>query len=107
MQLENQLENVNKAIEENTMVLSYFTTKDCNLCKSLYPKIETLLKDYPEINGLKIETDEDPSFVGTYKVFLVPTIILFINGKETLRESRNVSVFELDGKIKRYYDMLF
>jgi thioredoxin-like negative regulator of GroEL len=106
MKLYNDVEKIKDIIQEEEIVLAYFTTTSCNLCKDLFPKIETMLEDYPKITGLKAESDIDQRIVGEYKVFMVPTVILFIQGKETIRLSRNISIPELKSKIDRYCEML-
>lgn len=106
MDLYNDVEKIKEIIEQEEIVLAYFTTTDCNLCKDLFPKIERMLKDYPKITGVKAESDIDQRIVGEYKVFMVPTVILFIQGKETIRLSRNISIPELRSKIDRYCEML-
>jgi thioredoxin-like negative regulator of GroEL len=106
MDLYNDVEKIKDIIEQEEIVLAYFTTTDCNLCKDLFPKIERMLEDYPKITGVKAESDIDQRIVGEYKVFMVPTVILFIQGKETIRLSRNISIPELRSKIDRYCEML-
>ena len=106
MKLYNDVEKIKEIINQDEIVLGYFTTTNCSLCKDLYPKIENMLEDYPKITGIKAESDIDQRIVGEYKVFMVPTVILFIQGKETIRLSRNISVSELKSKIDRYCEML-
>lgn len=106
MKLYNDVEKIKEIIEQEEIVLAYFTTTNCNLCKDLFPKIETMLEDYPRLTGIKAESDIDQRIVGEYKVFMVPTVILFIQGKETIRLSRNISISELKSKIDRYCEML-
>ncbi|MEA3423275.1 MAG: thioredoxin family protein [Bacillota bacterium] len=103
----NDIDLIKERIENEKMVLAYFTTNDCNMCKDLFPKIENMLKEFPNIALLRSEADIEPKIVGLYSVFMVPTIVLFIEGKETIRRSRTVSVDELAGAIARYYEMIF
>ena len=102
----NDLNEINEMIEKNQMVLGYFTSTDCKMCKDLFPKIEDMMKKFPNIVGFKAESDLNLKIVGEYSIYMVPTIILFIDGKETIRLSRNVSIIELSSSIQRYYDML-
>lgn len=106
MYLYNDVKKIKEIIEQEEIVLAYFTTTNCKLCKDLFPKIETMLKDYPKITGIKAESDIDQRIIGEYKVFMVPTVMLFIQGKETIRLSRNISIPELKSKIDRYCEML-
>ena len=102
----NEINEIKEMIEKEQMVLGYFTTTDCNMCKDLFPKIEKILESFPNISGFRAESDVNLKIVGEYDIYMVPTIILFIQGKETIRVSRNVSIMELSNSIKRYYDML-
>ncbi|MDT8718756.1 thioredoxin family protein [Clostridium sp. 19966] len=52
------------------------------------------------------EIDELPSIAGKFSVFALPCILIFLEGKEILREARFISINELEGKIKRFYDLM-
>lgn len=56
---------------------------------------------YPEIVSAKIEMSKLPEAVGSFSIFTTPTLLLFIDGKETIRESRFISVVQLEAKIGR------
>ena len=107
METINSVNEIMEKIQNEKMVLAYMTTGDCNICKDLYPKIQNMLLKFPAINGVRAELDVETKLVGQYNVFMVPTIILFIEGKETIRRSRTVSIGELTDAIERYYDMVF
>jgi thiol-disulfide isomerase/thioredoxin len=94
-------------IAGNAMTLAYFTTTDCNVCKDLFPKVEKMMQSYPQIKGVRAEADVEPALVGEYGVFVVPTLILFVEGKETLRRARTISVPEVAEAIGRYYGMIY
>ena len=103
----NNIDEIKSVIDTNEMVLTYFTTTDCNLCKDLFPKIEKMLESFPNIVGVRSETNIELKIVGEYGVFTVPTIILFVEGKETIRRSRQISISEFSDTMDRYYQMLF
>jgi len=107
MEIYNDINTINEFIKNNKMVLVYFTSTDCNMCKDLFPKIENMLHKFPNIVGMRSEVNIEPKIVGLYSVFIVPTIVLFIEGKETIRRNRAVSVYELSDAIKRYYEMIY
>ena len=107
MKVINDVDKVKEVVEAKNFVLGYFTSTGCNVCKDLLPKIEEMLKKFPQIKGIKSEADIDKRIVGEYSVFTVPTIVLFIEGKEVFRYARNVSIQELSNKIKRYYEMFY
>jgi len=51
--------------------------------------------------------DDNPEAAGQLSVFTVPGILLFIQGKENIREARHLSVPVFEEKIGRYYRLLF
>lgn len=99
-----ELDNI---IENNDMVLVYFGSDNCNVCLSLRPKTKELLKKYPSIKTVMINIDNHLELSSHYGIFTIPVIILFIQGKETIREARIISLDKLDEKISRYYNLFF
>jgi thioredoxin-like negative regulator of GroEL len=101
-------EDLSAALGKNPMILAYFSTPDCNVCKVLRPKVEALLQEqYPECAFIYIDCVEYKETAAQFSVFAVPTLILFIEGKESIRKSRNVSLYDLSSEIERPYNLLF
>lgn len=57
----------------------------CGPCKMLGPIIESIEKDLPNVNVLKLNADENADFLTEYKVNAFPTIILFNQNHEVSR----------------------
>lgn len=89
-------------IAEPGGTVAYFSTPECNVCKVLRPKVEELVSQKPRVRFLYVDSQKYPSLSGQHLVFAAPTIILFLDGREINRFSRNVSLGELD----RYIDIL-
>jgi len=106
MKILDSLESIDKFIKENKVAMLYFSSQNCGVCVALLPKIKELLKQYSNIGYAKVEIDEVQLAVGKYSIFTVPTIIMFIEGKEIIRESRFISIIELQEKIQRFYDLI-
>jgi len=51
--------------------------------------------------------NEAKEIAGQLSVFTVPTILIFFDGKELIRTSRNISIEQLRGQIRRYYQLIF
>ncbi|GAB4329424.1 MAG: thioredoxin family protein [Calditrichia bacterium] len=96
--------SLNEKLRERKTVLTYFSYPDCNVCKVLLPKVKDLLKDYPQIDFLYVDTQQEPEVSGQYLVFAVPTIILFYEGREAKRFSRHFSLQELSEFLERLSD---
>jgi thioredoxin-like negative regulator of GroEL len=89
-------------------VFFYLSTLDCSVCKVLKPKVIELLKDdFPQILFCYVDLNEAKEISGQLSVFSVPTILVYFEGKETIRVSRNVNLEELCEQIERYYKMIF
>lgn len=86
----------------------YLSTPECNVCKVLKPKVIEMLEiDFPNISFCYVDLNEAKEISGQLSVFSVPTILVYFNGKETIRTSRNVHLEELREQIGRYYKMIF
>lgn len=95
-------------ISKNDSICFYLSTKDCNVCKTLKPKIIDLLNNsFPKINFCYIDSELSKEIAGQLSVFSVPTIIFYFDGKETIRVSRNVNLEELKLQIERFYNLFF
>lgn len=95
-------------LTKHRAVCFYLSTPGCNVCKVLKPKIiEMLENDFPEINFCYVDLSEAKEISGQLSVFAVPTILVYFEGKETIRSSRNVHLIELREQIDRYYKMIF
>jgi thiol-disulfide isomerase/thioredoxin len=90
----------------NQVVLLYFSLPDCGVCHAVRPKVEALLAERPDVGAYFIDLSLVPEATGRFEVFAAPTILMFINGRETIRESRYFSMDELEAKIDRYRSLL-
>jgi thioredoxin-like negative regulator of GroEL len=95
-------------LKEETAVLAYFSTEDCNVCKVLKPKVEELIKtEFPNIKLAYIKSDLLPEVAAQNRVFAAPTILVFFEGREYIRKSRAIGIGELQKEIDRPYSMIF
>lgn len=86
-----------KSLFENQTeaLVLYFTTTTCNVCKSVFPKLEELMQGYTNPT-IKIDAEMFPDIAGQHLIFTVPTILIFFEGKEVLRESRFIDFAKID-----------
>lgn len=92
---------INELKDRRTPFILYFETADCGVCHAIYPKLQRALNDY-EIEVVKINAIENAGIAGQHLVFTVPTVLLWTEGKEILRESRYIDLL----KITRMLDAL-
>lgn len=101
------IENVENLIRENGMVFFYFSTEDCSICSSLLPKLDKMLESYPKVESFHVSIDKVPAASGKFSVFTVPTIIVYVDGREAIREARFISMDVLEEKLSKYYSLFF
>jgi thioredoxin-like negative regulator of GroEL len=94
--------------EEETALLAYFSTGYCNVCKVLKPKVAELVRnEFPKIKLAYIPSDVLPEVAAQHQVFAAPTLLVFFEGRETIRKSRNIGIGELQHEIERPYSIIF
>ena len=94
-------------IESTDMAVIYFTGMDCGVCEAIKFKVEEILKRFPNIKSGEINGEKHPSICAKFDVFSVPVFLLYVDKKESLRIGRNVDLISLEGKIQRYYEMIY
>lgn len=105
---EANLESLREIVKQEPAVLVYFFNDHCAPCTSLRPKVESLLfREFPNIRFLLINGEKQLEVSASYGVYSHPTLIIFFEGKEYIRESKYVSIGQLDRAIRRPYDLLF
>jgi thioredoxin 1 len=89
-------------------LLAYFSTDGCNVCKALKPKVEKLTETrFPNIRVVYVKSDVFPDVAGQHRVYTAPTILVFFEGRETIRKIRNIGIEELRRELERPYAILF
>ncbi len=63
-----------------------------------------MLKDFPKVTCGKVHADIVREVSSFLSVFTVPALLLFVEGKEMIREARFVHVNQFREKLKRIYE---
>ncbi|MFD2638610.1 thioredoxin family protein [Piscibacillus salipiscarius] len=98
-----QLSEVDELLEHQLSFL-YISREGCSVCHSLLPQVQNLMENYPQIELGHIEVNEVPEVAGRFSIFTVPVLILFVDGKEYLREARIVQMDQFDEKVSKIYE---
>ncbi|WP_340111299.1 thioredoxin family protein [Maribellus mangrovi] len=97
-----------ESLKSEPALLAYFSTEACNVCKVLKPKVVQLLEaEFPEMKMAYVKSDVLPDIAGQNRIFTAPTILVFFDGREYIRKSRNIGIGELQEAISRPYNMMF
>ncbi|MFB1050154.1 thioredoxin family protein [Paraliobacillus sp. JSM ZJ581] len=97
------MEQLNTFIQANDVSLVYISKKQCSVCHSLLPQIETIMEKYPKISTTQVSADAVPEVAGAFSIFTVPVILVFVEGKEYYRGARIVPLKPFEEKIKQLY----
>ena len=101
------LEQIQQTIKEEVGVLLYFSGEQCNVCHALRPKFKALFDaEFPKIKQIYLDAHENPKISAHYSVFSVPTMIVFLDGREFVREGRAVSLHKMIEQLARPYGMM-
>lgn len=100
-----KLDKFKDLIARPGVTVAYFSHDACNVCKVLKPQVQELTENYDNAHFIYVNTLETPEIAGQFMVFAVPTIILFMAGREAKRFSRNLAIGELDSFLERLTEM--
>jgi len=98
------IDEIEQFIASNQLSFLYISQQNCSVCHGLEPQIKQLLENYPNIVARKVDASEVPEVAGKFSVFTAPVLLLFVYGKEYIREARFVQTAKLDEKLARIYE---
>jgi thioredoxin-like negative regulator of GroEL len=84
------------------MTLVVTKTHTCSVCQNIVPYIKERVPAFDQLNLIEIYMDDFDELKGKFMVFTVPTVMLYHEGKEILRESRFINT----DKINRLIEMM-
>ncbi len=101
------VESLDTFTRENPAALVYFHAPGCGVCDVLLPRVAALAETFPRLALADIDTVETPAAAAAAGVFTVPTVIVWFDGRESLRFARAFSMHHLTEAMRRPYEMLF
>ncbi|MBP2079299.1 thioredoxin family protein [Oceanobacillus polygoni] len=98
------LDHVETFIAENRFAFLYFSRPNCSVCHGLLPQVQQLMDSYPQIKSAHINVEEVQEVAGRFSIFTIPVLLLFVDGREYIREARIVHLDLLEEKIRKIYE---
>ena len=83
-----------------------FGSYTCAPCSAIKQRIDSWIEDHPAIMSLYVPIEEFPQIAASEGIFSVPTILVYINGQMTIRESGYFSLDNIFDKIERYIEII-
>lgn len=88
-------------IEQHPLAFVYVSRENCSVCHAVQPQVQEILKEFPRIEPIQVSADQVPEVASQFTVFTVPALLLFVEGKEVLREARFVVMDDLHDQFQR------
>lgn len=88
-------------IKSNHISGVYFSTIDCQVCNVVKPKLKSKMEKYPRIKLIEINSMDSPVIASQNMVFTVPTLIIYLDGREVKRFSRYLDMSEISSFLQR------
>lgn len=101
------IDEIKSLVSNSKITLLYISSESCGVCKVIFPKLEDMLKSYPAIEAARTDIQELPLLSGEYNVFTIPCVLVFVEGKEIVRQARYINFEQLNDQIDRYYNIFY
>uniref|UniRef100_A0A1D1ZBG5 Thioredoxin X, chloroplastic n=1 Tax=Anthurium amnicola TaxID=1678845 RepID=A0A1D1ZBG5_9ARAE len=100
-----QTEFAETVLKSDVPVLVEFVADWCGPCRLISPVIEWASLEYKDrLKVVKIDHDANPQLIEEYKVYGLPSLILFKDGQEVPESRREGAITKV--KLKEYLDLL-
>ncbi|WP_349410653.1 thioredoxin family protein [Pseudalkalibacillus sp. SCS-8] len=99
------IDQVNAFIDEHKMAFLYISRTNCSVCHALLPQVREMLMQYATLQMGYVNADEVPDIAGHFSIFTVPVLLLFVEGKEMIRDARFVQMDRLESQLDKIYHL--
>jgi len=90
-------------LNPDPMLVDFWATW-CQPCKLMAAVLEKFVVARPGITVARVDIDAEPGLASQYQIFSVPTLILFVKGREVHRLSGAVSEAELEAELSSWLE---
>lgn len=103
--IQNQ-EALQAAIQHNRIVIVQFGSESCAPCKALQNRIKAWNQSHPDVCHVYVSVAELPELCAQMGIFTVPAIFVYVDGKLTLQQSGYFSLDQMLDQIEKYEYLL-
>ena len=72
-----------------------FQMETCGVCHAVEPRLKDMLEKY-HVDYVAVDAGHYPEIAGQHQVFTVPTVIVWSENREILRESRFINFSKIE-----------
>ena len=87
--------------KQEDLLLVQFGSADCGPCLALRQKLSLWQERHGNVEALYVSTEQHPALAAQEGIFVVPTILFYVDGHCALRESGCFSLEQLLRQVER------
>ena len=88
-------------------LVPWFFNSECGICLNLKPRLERFFTDsFPRMSLAEVACAALPQTAAAHSVFSVPTLIVYLEGRASLRATSHIPLVTLAQRLQRSYDLL-
>ncbi len=85
------------------MLVDFWATW-CMPCRQMAAALEKFVAARTDVTVAKVDTDAEPGLASQFQIFSIPTLVLFVGGREVHRVSGAMSASDLAAAFKPWLD---
>lgn len=101
MEFIKSIEEFNQVIKKD-FVMVIAKSHTCTACNTIYDMMKRSVSNLDDIEVKNVYVDDLDEIRGKHLIFSVPTVLIFSEGKELLRESRYINYSKIERLIELY-----
>ncbi len=89
-------------VTNKNLVMIIAKSHTCSSCNTIANTMDNNMKHFDKIEKFNVFVDDNDRFRGEFLIFSVPTVLIFSEGKELLRQSRYFDYAKIDRLIEMF-----
>lgn len=79
------LEQIRQLVDSEQKTVLLFTADWCGDCHFIYPVLDELVADFPQLTFLQVDRDQFMDLATDWDIFGIPSLVVTQNGQEIAR----------------------
>ena len=101
-----QADELRNLIESSPILAVQFGTKTCGPCAAIRSKLDDWSRDRETVRYIYVSVEDFPELAAAESVFTVPALLVYVEGRLTIRETGCFSLLDVLNRIERYQTLL-